>query len=306
MIISYNDNFNFDLGVIGKLHPFDGTKFRRVYQAISQQDGFEFISPEAGVSQVIIDEFVGQFVVRYLKDKVFIYRALEVPKIPFLGMEFLDKKILTPMRWGVAGTLLSAQTALTNKFCWNLSGGYHHASQHSIEGFCIYNDIGITYQELIKSGHLSETDKILIIDTDAHHGNGNARTFMDNPNVTLLDIYNYDVYPKSSSTRERVNISAPVHGGTAGDYYLDIYGEALAEITQSYKIAFVVAGTDVLDSDKIGGLSLTQDDIVAREVMTVKKLQEYDIPTVMLSGGGYSKQTADAIVHAMKAVAPLL
>ena len=305
MIISYNDNFNFDLGVIGKLHPFDGTKFRRVYQAISQQDGFEFISPESGISQVVIDEFVNRLVVRFLKSKVAIYRALEVPKIPFLGMEFLDKKILTPMRWGVAGTLLSAQTALTNKFCWNLSGGYHHASQHSIEGFCIYNDIGITYQELIKSGHLSETDKILIIDTDAHHGNGNARTFLENPNVTLLDIYNYNVYPKGV-TRERVDIEAPVPMGTQGKDYLAAYEEALSKITQPYKIAFVVAGTDVLESDKIGGLKLSQDDVVTREVMTVKKLQEYDIPTVMLSGGGYSKQTADAIVHAMKAVAPLL
>mgnify|MGYP001202823824 CR=1 FL=1 len=42
-----------------------------------------------------------------------------------------------------------------------------------------------------------EPDKVLIIDVDAHHGNGNAYSFKDNQNVHLLDVYNADIYPTS-------------------------------------------------------------------------------------------------------------
>ena len=305
MKICYSQCFNFDLGIFGKLHPFDGAKFRRVYNAISRHDGFEFIAPESSISQSIIDEFVDPLVERYLKHKDHIYRALEVPKIPFVGMGFLDRRILSPMRWGVAGTILSSHTALENGFCWNLSGGYHHASQHNIEGFCIYNDIGIAYQELIKSGHISETDAILIIDTDAHHGNGNARTFMDNQNVTLLDVYNRDIYPTTPSTRQRVDIPVELRTGTTGSDYLAAYENALSKISGPYKLAFVVAGTDVLACDKLGGMRLTLNDVEKRETLTIKKLKELNIPTVMLSGGGYSKESADAITQAILANANL-
>lgn len=306
MKICYDDRFNFDLGFLGRLHPFDGTKFRRVYNAISDNERIEFLSPEAGISQAVVNEFADPLIQRYLQHKDHIYRALEVPKIPFMGMSFLDKKILSPMRLGVAGTILSAKTALEEGFCWNLSGGYHHASQHSIEGFCIYNDIGIAYQELLKSKHLSTEDKVLIIDTDAHHGNGNARTFMDNSNVTLLDVYNQDVYPTTPSTRQRVDIPVPLRSGVTGQNYLTAYKDALQRISGPYKIAFVVAGTDVLSTDKLGGMNLSLNDIEKREVITVNRLKELEIPTVILSGGGYSKQSAEAIKRAILTVSEII
>lgn len=305
MKICYNQNFNFNLGLLAKLHPFDGAKFDRVYRAIVHQEAFDFISPESSISQITIDEFVDPLIKRYLNHKDHIYRALEVPKIPLLGMNFLEQKILSPMRWGVAGTILSSQTALTDDFCWNLSGGYHHASPHSIEGFCIYNDIGIAYQELIKSGYIHKSDQILIVDTDAHHGNGNARTFMENPSVTLLDVYNRDIYPTTPSTRQRVDIRVEVTTGAQGSEYLNAYEIALQKISGNYKLAFVVAGTDVLKGDKLGGLSLTLNDIETRELLTVTTLKEHKIPTVMLSGGGYSKESAIAIIQAIRAISSL-
>lgn len=304
MKICYDDHFNFDLGLLGRLHPFDGMKFRRVYEGIAQHNTIEFVSPESGISQSVIDEFVDPLIERYLKHEDHIYRALEIPKIPFAGINFLDKKILCPMRWGVAGTIFSAKQALADKFCWNLSGGYHHASQHSIEGFCIYNDIGIAYQELSKSKHISPDDKILIIDTDAHHGNGNARTFIENRNVTLLDVYNQDIYPTTPSTRQRVDIPVALPAGTAGSSYLEAYNSALCGLAGGYKIAFVVAGTDVLSVDKLGGMKLSSEDVVSRERLTITKLRNLGIPTVMLSGGGYSKESAGVIAKSILALQP--
>ena len=305
MNICYSAHFNFDLGLLAKLHPFDGVKFRRAYNKIANNPVYEFISPDSAISQAVIEEFVDALIALCLRDKNNILRALEVPQIPFVGMRFLDRKILEPMRWGVAGTILSAKKALEDKFCWNLSGGYHHASQHSIEGFCIYNDIGIAYQELSKLGYISAEDKILIIDTDAHHGNGNARTFMNNRNVIIVDAYNQDIYPTTPSTRQRVDIPVTLQTGVRGKDYLEAYEHALSKISEPYKIAFVIAGTDVLINDKLGGMRLTLNDVERRENLTIAKLKELEIPTVILSGGGYSNESANAITKSILATSNL-
>jgi acetoin utilization protein AcuC len=44
----------------------------------------------------------------------------------------------------------------------------HHAQPGRASGFCIYNDIAITAQYLAKEYN----QRVLIIDTDAHHGDG--------------------------------------------------------------------------------------------------------------------------------------
>lgn len=210
MRVIYHERYNINLGLLNYLHPFHGTKFNTIYQNIKDDNRIKFVTPADTVSMEIIDEFLTTLMRRKIRDSVFIFRALEVPRLPFVSFSYLDRKILTPMRWGVAGTLYGAKNALTEGgIYWNLAGGYHHAFPQNMEGFCIYNDIGICYQQLVKQGSLSKDDKILIIDTDAHHGNGNSYTFMDTPQVTLLDVYNAGIYPTSGYTRDRVN--TPYH-----------------------------------------------------------------------------------------------
>lgn len=307
MNVLYSEYFNIDLGLLSYLHPFDGGKFRKIHSALKSSDGVTFLSINNPISMAVIDDFLSSMMRKKVRDSVFVFRALEVPKIPFVSFSFLDRKILTPMRWGVAGTILGAEKALADGgIYWNLSGGYHHAMPQNMEGFCIYNDIGICYQQLVKRGLLSPEDKILIIDTDAHHGNGNAYTFMDNERVTLLDVYNAGIYPTSGYTRDRVDIPVPLPPGTEGGAYLQRYGEALDRLADDYRLAFVVAGTDVLASDKLGGLCLTTDDVVEREKLTVCALKKRSLPTVFLGGGGYSRGSADSVIAAISACSELL
>lgn len=297
--VFYDEGYNINLGLLNYIHPFDGMKFGKIFSAIENNPNIMFHQADAPIDQKVIDVFMNELIRRLVKHKNPVMKALEVPNIPFVSFDYLDKKVLLPMRLGIQGTLQSARLALTGVNCWNLAGGYHHASQHSMEGFCIYNDIGIAYQELLKSGELSIDDEILIIDTDAHHGNGNARTFMDNSKVTILDVFNDSIYPQTESTRDRVNFPVPVSPKASGNEYLSKYKSALTKLTSSYKLAFVVAGTDVLNSDKLGGLHLTLDDVVERENITYKILQKLNVPAVFLGGGGYSKESAKAVSAAI-------
>ncbi|MET1256923.1 histone deacetylase [Aliikangiella maris] len=307
MKVIYSKHYNIDLGLLNYLHPFDGTKFQTIYDGLKKNAGVEFVEPSDAVSMDIIDEFLSSIMQHRVRNKNGIFQALEVPRIPLIGFSFLDRKILTPMRWGVAGTIFGATQALKNGgVYWNVSGGYHHAMQQNMEGFCIYNDVGICHQQLIKNGLLSANDKILIIDTDAHHGNGNAYTFMENRHVTILDVYNAGIYPTSGYTRDRVDIPVPLPPGTDGQTYLQRYSEALEKLDNDYRLAFVVAGTDTLMSDKLGGLCLSIDDVAEREKLTLKALSQHSIPTVMLGGGGYSKDSAKSVIRAISTCVDLV
>jgi len=300
MKVIYSEQFNIDLGLLNYLHVFDGSKFRKIHNGLKSVHGVEFVAPDGPVSIDVIDAFLSRIMRHRVRNKNGILQALEVPRIPFVNFSFLDKKVLRPMRWGVAGTIFGASKSLENGGAyWNLSGGYHHAMQQNMEGFCVYNDIGICHQQLVSNGLLSADSRILIIDTDAHHGNGNAYTFMDNDHVTILDVYNASIYPTSSYSRDRVNVPVQLKPGTEGETYLERYREALSKLDMDYRLAFVVAGTDVLFSDKLGGLRLRISDVAEREKLTLDVLNQRSIPTVILGGGGYSKESAKAVIQAI-------
>lgn len=302
MHIFYNANYNIDLGLLNYLHPFDGKKSAKVYKAIKDLPGIVIKSPEQPVSTETIQQIATATMKGQITNKRYILRALELPNIPLLPFWLIDRRILRPMRWGVAGTIAAAKDALAGKHCWNLSGGFHHASPGSSEGFCIYNDIAIAYHELTKQGLLTAADKILIVDIDAHHGNGNAMSFMENKNVTLLDIYNNDVYPRTLATKNRVNIGVALHNGATATDYLPALEKALGKLQGSYRMAFVVAGTDVLAVDPLGGMQLTLAECLTRDKMVVEKLHALSIPAVILGGGGYSKESATAIATSIAAL----
>lgn len=307
MNIIYSKKYNIKIGLLRYLHPFDGSKFQAIYNGLKNSDNIHFIEPADVAPMEMIDNFLSSTMRQRIRNKTDIFQALEVPRIPLMSFSFLDRKVLSPMRWGIAGTLLGAQKAIEEKsIYWNISGGYHHATQENMEGFCIYNDVGICYQQLLLNGLLSAEDKILIIDTDAHHGNGNAQTFMENKKVTILDVYNSQAYPHSRSTRKRVDISIPLPPGVDGEMYLRQYSAALEELDDDYSLAFVVAGSDTLISDKLGGLSLTIDDVAEREKRTLQALHKRAIPSVILGGGGYSQDSATCVIRAISACAALV
>ena len=304
MKVVYAPAYNIDLGVLNRLHPFDGTKFEKVERGIRGSTGVEFVAPERPVDDGVIEAFVDPLMKRLIKGKRYILDALEIPYLPLVPFSLIDRYVLAPMRWAVAGTLQASRLALQERaVCWNLGGGFHHASRQAAEGFCIYNDIGIAYDGLIRSGGLRPEDRILIVDVDAHHGNGNARVFAETPNVVLADVYNQDIYPATPATRQRVDLPVPLASGTTGADYLRKLEAMLRKITGTYRLAFVVAGTDVLATDPLGRLKLTVDDCAQRDRLVVARLREVADATVVVAGGGYSSESSRAMIAGIESVA---
>jgi histone deacetylase 11 len=300
MIVFHNRRYNIDLGLLNRIHPFDGTKFEKVLRGIDGA-GVEVRDVPRPVAMSMVDEFVSENLGVLLRGKRYVLQALEVPYLPLVPFRWIDRKVLESMRWGVAGTLAAANHALSGVHCWNLSGGYHHASRHAAEGFCLYNDIGITVQQMRKSGALAADDRILIIDVDAHHGNGNGHVFKDDPRVEILDIYTGDIYPFSPSTKKRVDIDLPLPSFTSGIDYLSVLGEGLQRLSGPARLAFVIAGTDVLDTDPLGRQALSVDQCVLRDGLVLDALDRLATPAVVVGGGGYGKDSAIAMTKSVLA-----
>jgi histone deacetylase 11 len=299
MNIYYHAGYNIDLGLFNRLHPFDGLKFSKVFQAIKKIPGIRIGQPGGPVSQQLIEGFAGDGLRPLLNHRSYLLNALELPFPPNIPFSIIDKKILLPMRWAVQGTVDAAHGALDGATSWNLSGGYHHASADSAEGFCVYNDIGIAYLDLLNNARIEKNDPLLIVDVDAHHGNGNAQIFMENDNVSIVDIFNDDIYPASPLTKKRVDIAMPLHSSTTGPEYHGALDAALDRIHGGYRIAFVIAGTDVLSSDPLGGFRLSVEDVVRRDRKIFEKLRDLSIPAVCLGGGGYSEDSIKAITESI-------
>ncbi|MBM3200454.1 histone deacetylase, partial [Candidatus Woesearchaeota archaeon] len=57
----------------------------------------------------------------------------------------------------------------------------HHAGKDSLGGFCYFNNIAVAVKSLGK--------KTLILDIDAHHGNGTQDVFLGDENVTYVSLH---------------------------------------------------------------------------------------------------------------------
>jgi acetoin utilization deacetylase AcuC-like enzyme len=140
----------------------------------------------------------------------------------------------------------------------------HHARKYSAHGFCIFNNIAIAAKYLLKEFKLK---RILILDIDAHHGNGTQETFYETNKVLYISLHEDPrEFPKKGFTNEigegkglgyKVNVPLPFR---TGDWiYLKAINEIVKPIIKQYKPQFVLvsAGLDGHYADPVGSLSLS-------------------------------------------------
>ena len=126
---------------------------------------------------------------------------LEVPLF-FLPAFVLRFRVLNPMMRCTQGSVDAACMAIENKWAINLGGGYHHASRDNGGGFCIYPDITFIAHYIRKWYGLR---RIMILDLDAHQGNGHERDALDDPNIFIIDAYNHFIYPGDTLAKAAIS-----------------------------------------------------------------------------------------------------
>ena len=141
----------------------------------------------------------------------------------------------------------------------------HHAKRRFGEGFCIYNDVAFAVQYLIETHQLQ---RVLVLDTDAHAGNGTAEYFRSNPQVLFIDIHQdpKTIYPGTgfvndigadSAKGHSVNIPMPVLAGNAS--YMAAFEEVILPLTREFQPQIIIrnGGSDPHCADGLTYLGMT-------------------------------------------------
>lgn len=189
------------------------------------------------------------------------------------------------------GTLQCTLHALQWGIAMNIAGGTHHAFTHRGEGFCLLNDMAIATHFLLDE---KRAQKILIVDLDVHQGNGTASIFGEDDRVFTFSMHGANNYPL---IKEQSDLDIGLKDFTDDDFYLKTLHVNLKTIVDSFKpdFMFFQAGVDILNSDKLGRLSVTRAGCKQRDRIVLETAYQNKIPVVVTMGGGYSPDFRDII-----------
>ena len=307
MRIVYSPHYNISFFGIERLHPFDSKKYGHAWKLLRKRFGRSLAHHHVSVDRPVSDEELSLVhsdeYLESLHSSANIAAALEVPVLASFPAAILAWRVLRPMRWAVRGSVLAAKAALEHGGAVNLSGGYHHAKPDRGEGFCVFSDIALIVRQLRQENLLQPDDTVAYVDLDAHQGNGVCHQFLSDKQVYIYDMYNQSIYPATDfQARHRIDANFPLRSGCAGEEYLAKLRQKLPTFLDSLaqpkpRLAIHNAGTDVFADDQLGGLSLTADDILQRDLFVINEFRQRQIPYVMLLSGGYSRQSYQLVAN---------
>lgn len=319
------------------VHPFNGHKYRDAIELLYARGivesadigGYAVYAPDGEVSAEHLQRVHTR---EYLNDlnsngRV-IGQVLELGPLPnYIKREVLDHVILRPMRFQTRSTEMAVEFAMKNKHnVAVLGGGFHHAKAAGGQGFCVYNDAAIAIEdqwERDRQANRSLT-KCMIVDTDAHMGNGNASCFGEKKlactnrdktrPVAIFDMYGterrvpgysgwYPQYPHDPRAASFITYPHPLKNSEHqqnGKAYLAVLREHLANALAEYKpdLLFYNAGTDVLTGDPLGQFALSEDEIVERDEIVFDLAQKAGVPVVLVTSGGYTSEGSPQAIAA--------
>ncbi len=203
-----------------------------------------------------------------------------------LSRELVDRELRI-----ACGTVQGAEYALENGMAFNVAGGTHHAGSDWAEGFCLLNDQAIAAAYLLRARKIS---RVAIVDLDVHQGNGTAEIFRGRREVFTFSIHAAKNFPFH---KESSDLDIALKEGMSGDEYLTRLEASLLPMLDSFQPEFVFyqAGVDVLETDKLGHLSLSRAACAERDALVFRACQQRAIPMQISMGGGYSTDIKDIV-----------
>lgn len=185
----------------------------------------------------------------------------------------------------------------------------HHALSYTSMGFCLFNNVALLANYLLKNYNLS---KIAIIDFDAHHGNGTQQIFFNSKNVLTLSLHQYPFWPNNSGWISEVstedfagyNINLPMVAGSNIHDYNRALNEIIIPVLNQFEPEFIIfaAGFDAHKEDTISELQL-DSQFYGYFIDSIIQLNN-SIPAIAVLEGGYNLSVLkESITYSLKALA---
>ncbi|TYZ66876.1 hypothetical protein PybrP1_011322 [[Pythium] brassicae (nom. inval.)] len=175
----------------------------------------------------------------------------------------------------------------------NWSGGLHHAKRSEASGFCYVNDCVLGILELLK-----KHARVLYVDIDIHHGDGVEEAFYTTNRVMTCSFHKYGEYFPGTGDVQDVGYGAgknyalnfPCRDGMDDESFTTVFRSVVAKIMEHFAPGAVVmqCGTDSLSGDRLGCFNLS----VKGHADCVAYIKSFNVPTLVLGGGGYTLRNA--------------
>lgn len=180
----------------------------------------------------------------------------------------------------------------------SIGGGMHHAKPGYGEGFCIYNDVAFCARYLQRKYKL---DRILILDTDAHAGNGTSEYFYEDPMVLLIDLHQdpRTLYPGTGFVDQTgsgngkgftINVPMPLYSGQ--EAYERVFKEIVLPVAEEFQPQIIIrnGGSDPHVGDDLTNLGLQVGGFKMIGEKTREIAQISDGKAIDLIGSGYNRK----------------
>lgn len=228
------------------------------------------------------------------------------------GVIDLGDTVVSPRSYEVAvlaaGALIDAVTFVANRKAKNafalVRPPGHHAGAYYALGFCLFNNVAIGASHLLNRLGF---DRVLIIDIDAHHGNGTQEIFYDTDRVLYVSLHEdprgfpgtgfIDEIGEGKGLGYTVNIPLPFR--TNNPAYQEALDEIVLPIASQYQPEFMLisAGFDGHYTDPVGDLALSAksyDETFTKLVGLANQLCEGRLVATL--EGGYSLKILGKLV----------
>ncbi len=140
----------------------------------------------------------------------------------------------------------------------------HHALASAAMGFCLFNNLALAAAALVASG-----ERVLVLDWDAHHGNGTQAAFYDSAEVLYVSMHQFPWFPGTGAIGEvgegagvGRTVNVPFPAGTTGDAYRLAFDELVVPAAELFSPTWLLvsAGFDAHRADPLAELGLSAGD----------------------------------------------
>jgi acetoin utilization deacetylase AcuC-like enzyme len=136
----------------------------------------------------------------------------------------------------------------------------HHAEPDKAMGFCIFNNVAIGARVALEEG----LERVMVIDYDAHHGNGTQAAFLHDGRAAFLSAHQWGIYPGTGWLEDAphargriVNVPLPARAGDdAYTLTADLIFKPFVELFRP-QMLFISVGFDAHWNDPITMLGLS-------------------------------------------------
>lgn len=274
-------------------HRFPMQKYRLLRETLLDEPGLTLTLPDPVDDDTLARAHTLDYIQRASRGQ------LSAQEVRELGFPW-SPQLVERSRRSAGATVQAARAALDEGVAVNLAGGTHHAFADHGAGFCLFNDSVIAARALQAEGLV---ERVLVVDTDVHQGNGTAAIAAGDESLFTLSIHGQHNYPLR---KEESDLDLGLPDQTGDEDYLTALERGLEEALQRSRpnLVLFVSGADPFEGDRLGRLKLTLPGLRRRDELVLRRCQ--GLPVAISMAGGYAHDVADTVaIHVQTVKAAL-